>query len=449
MNRWLIPVSLAVLFHFAILLMHNPQLSYRINIRNSAPINVSIVRSNSRLYEKTRSLRASTSALPESKADLPIIKPQKTEKSERKSASYQNKAQAVTASLKSPSRAFRNKRPKPPNVYPDVSPVSSRVRLPKEKANNIPPPAHSSRAQIAPSSTRSRSQTKPQHSSALIPRRIIKHQVLTELPRVNRLPLSYFEKKRSNNISKKKSTKSRQLKKQKNGWYHQDLGPVIGKISPEGHVRFEKKPISVHGAFTFVTSLPESIREIGRAKNMEPLVQKFLVTPEVLKRQIVVADKRISEHNLPDSQVVALVGIDADVTHGVVRLANQDPYLRVKTNFIEETKIFREKLSTSTLKQNLKASKEKIFERLLSIWNNSNISIKSRKRQLFNIWDSVYQGDSILQNEAGEYIRMATIQFILTYLPKTSEDRYTVSELKALQRNQVSKGAFDPYSIPK
>ncbi|MFO0681395.1 MAG: hypothetical protein U0234_05055 [Sandaracinus sp.] len=128
-----------------------------------------------------------------------------------------------------------------------------------------------------------------------------------------------------------------------------------------------------------------------------------------------------------------------DITDMIMHGAGQDPYAAEREWFMDHAEATVERLEREARERHATDSMGNLRSRLREIWSDTSEPASSRRRQIFELWDELEDG------EGGAPARQAVISFIRREIPESGADSYTMIELARLNANRESAERFDPY----
>ncbi len=117
------------------------------------------------------------------------------------------------------------------------------------------------------------------------------------------------------------------------------------------------------------------------------------------------------------------------------RLGN-DPYLSERRWFMERTRDLRESLSERSLIQSLRST-------LLKIWSDAGLSLATRKRETFELWNQTNNDDD------GRTAREMVLTFVRERCPAHSSCEFRAADLKRFNDMRRPQEAFAPYGVAR
>lgn len=134
-----------------------------------------------------------------------------------------------------------------------------------------------------------------------------------------------------------------------------------------------------------------------------------------------------------------------DITDIAMRAKKQDPYRYEKERFMELTTKLRGELMARAQRDRLEASLESLPAHLDSVWSDTTLSSKDRRRILYQMWRDA-SGNDVELGPAAKKARTTIEAFIRERLPAGTADAFSDEELhKVNSRAGVMK--FDPYRV--
>ena len=128
-----------------------------------------------------------------------------------------------------------------------------------------------------------------------------------------------------------------------------------------------------------------------------------------------------------------------------MKAAGQDPFLKEKTAFMEQTRALRLQMRARAEHEALLQSERTALRRIRSIWTGPG-SARERRRRLFGIWDGCAESGDEAHVRAGQFMRATVEGFIRRELPSDHPDGFSAEELAALNDRRASEARFDPYA---
>ena len=262
---------------------------------------------------------------------------------------------------------------------PRVPKKQPRPRRPRARKPAIRRPAAKSSAPDGPTSSK-RATPPPSHSGSLPSIRI-----LPPTPELVVGPPTVTGRDRSlgTGVDELKSTGA--------GHYEARQGPAVGRIAPDGSIRFDDP------------SAAETAAAIGLG-----LVQ---LNPLPLINTIVGEDSRTAD----------------------------------KLAIMEKTAELRQQMKDAATRERLKRSLNELRFRLEMIWNETEVEVRERRRSLFGVWDDCAEDGNTAILGASRAARKIIVEFINEQLPVGSAHAFAESELAELNRGRRSRARFDPY----
>ncbi len=111
--------------------------------------------------------------------------------------------------------------------------------------------------------------------------------------------------------------------------------------------------------------------------------------------------------------------------------------------FLRQTQALRQQLADSAHERELAQDEHALRKRLDRIWCDAAKAPATRRRALFELWDSTSDDDEI-----GARGRRVILAYIRENLPRRSGFAYAGAELVALNSARRQRDAFDPYGAP-
>ncbi len=132
-----------------------------------------------------------------------------------------------------------------------------------------------------------------------------------------------------------------------------------------------------------------------------------------------------------------------DITDIAMRAKKQDPYRYEKERFMELTGKLRGELSARAQRDRLEASLASLPAHLESVWGDTTLSAKDRRRILYQMWREA-SGNDVDLGPAAKKARTTIEAFVRERLPAGTTDAFSDEELRKVNgRPGVPK--FDPY----
>ncbi len=163
----------------------------------------------------------------------------------------------------------------------------------------------------------------------------------------------------------------------------------------------------------------------------------------------------------PDAGMSTFISIGIGARVGRSRLSN-----RVKAEFLKDTQELRLRMAVKAERHRLIQALARLSHQLESVWQDTNTPPARRRELLFELWDeslgafefevdneaSSTGEDDIteslvsLRSRAAVEARGQILRFIRRRMPAGSDDAYTPSELRRLNKRRRSREPFAPYS---
>jgi hypothetical protein len=155
-------------------------------------------------------------------------------------------------------------------------------------------------------------------------------------------------------------------------------------------------------------------------------------------------DGRVSfdEHSIRDFK--GLSG-GFDITDIAMRAKKQDPYRYEKEKFMELTTKLRGELSARAQRDRLEASLSSLPTHLDTVWSDTTLSAKDRRRILYQMWREA-SGNDVDLGPAAKKARTTIEAFIRDRLPAGTADAFSDEELHKVNA-RAGAPKFDPYKV--
>jgi hypothetical protein len=151
-------------------------------------------------------------------------------------------------------------------------------------------------------------------------------------------------------------------------------------------------------------------------------------------------DGTVNIQDKPNVRIASPFEIKFDVNDAIMRHGGEDPYKRVKMDFLDKTRDERAELGRRWRKVQLGHADELMQKNIDRLWGMTRDPRKLRAG-LFELWDDCAEtGDDDLV-EAGARARRLVVGVIRARLP----ERYSAAELAELNKHKRSKAKFAPY----
>ena len=134
-----------------------------------------------------------------------------------------------------------------------------------------------------------------------------------------------------------------------------------------------------------------------------------------------------------------------DITDIAMRAKKQDPYRYEKERFMELTTKLRGELSARAQRDRLEASLASLPAHLESVWGDTTLSAKDRRRILYQMWREA-SGNDVELGPAAKKARTKIEAFIRERLPEGTADAFSDEELRKVNA-RPSAPKFDPYKV--
>lgn len=156
-------------------------------------------------------------------------------------------------------------------------------------------------------------------------------------------------------------------------------------------------------------------------------------------------DGSVRFENAPPLKLQGL-GASFDLTDSAMRIRGIDPYQSAKLVFLERTRNMRVAMGERHRAQLLASSRDLMrgnIEAVLATVRDP----RERKRALFELWDECGEAGDTAEPAlaaAGEAARATVLEYIQREM--TGPDAYSAGELRALNSRRTSEIAFEPYA---
>lgn len=134
-----------------------------------------------------------------------------------------------------------------------------------------------------------------------------------------------------------------------------------------------------------------------------------------------------------------------DITDIAMRAKKQDPYRYEKERFMELTGKLRGELSARAQRDRLEASLASLPAHLESVWGDTTLSAKDRRRILYQMWREA-SGNDVDLGPAAKKARTTIEAFVRDRLPVGTADAFSDEELRKVNARPGAP-KFDPYKV--
>lgn len=154
------------------------------------------------------------------------------------------------------------------------------------------------------------------------------------------------------------------------------------------------------------------------------------------------------DHDLGGGAMGLLAFLTFDVTDGLMRSADEDPYLMQKLRIMDATREERMAVRRHHDRVVMRRALDDLPVYLEAVWQQTAWSPAIRRRLLFALWDEAAEEGSELLVAGGAEARATIERFIARRIPPGHRHAFTARELAELNRIRTSRHAFDPYPAP-
>jgi len=213
----------------------------------------------------------------------------------------------------------------------------------------------------------------------------------------------------------------------------------VATINEDGTVKFEDRPnLRVH----FALPTPKGIKQRLAQWSEDPFGTSSGQLKKMPEGSIEDDD---GDGKMDEGGVIPIIAGGFDVTDAVMRMVGQDPYDAKKRAFLERTFDERVEIGRKHRSDQLEDAERFILAHAEQLWDRADFTIAEKRELVFELWDDCAEtGDDELV-DAGQRARAALLRFISVRMPAGSDDGFSASEIKALDRRRHSKAHFAPY----
>ena len=151
------------------------------------------------------------------------------------------------------------------------------------------------------------------------------------------------------------------------------------------------------------------------------------------------------DHTFGGGASLLLAWMTFDVTDGLMRSANEDPYLSQKLRIMDQTREERMAVRRGHDKIVMRRALDDLPVYLEAVWQQAAWSPAVRRRVLFALWDEAAEEGNALLVAGGAEARATIEHFIARRIPPGHRHAFTRGELAELNRMRTSRHAFAPY----
>ncbi|HWE30061.1 MAG TPA: hypothetical protein VHB97_18755 [Polyangia bacterium] len=134
-----------------------------------------------------------------------------------------------------------------------------------------------------------------------------------------------------------------------------------------------------------------------------------------------------------------------DITDIAMRAKKQDPYRYEKERFMELTGKLRGELSARAQRDRLEASLASLPAHLESVWADTTLSAKDRRRIVYQMWREA-SGNDVDLGPAAKKARKTIEAFVRDRLPEGTADAFSDEELRKVNARPGAP-KFEPYKV--
>ena len=155
------------------------------------------------------------------------------------------------------------------------------------------------------------------------------------------------------------------------------------------------------------------------------------------------------DHHFGGGAMVLLAFLTFDVTDGLMRGADQDPYLAQKLRIMDATRGERMAVREQHDRVVMRRALDDLPVYLEAVWQQTAWTPETRRRILFALWDEAAEEGNELLVAGGAEARATIERFIAGRIPPGHRHAFSRGELAELNRVRTSRHAFAPYEAPR